>query len=204
MRVKSTGRNKNIVVCFSDIDDLNPKSCSKLHSNDRLNRQNSLPCKAPTSDVKILSVQCFELPDNLALPKVIRTKNSLISSKINGSVKKKKIESSFYCNNKRMQEVSFLEDEERKTNNSSEDNGTICSESQAVSSSLRENNEVDIQRNGIRKMIPAESNQKSSRTQTPNKPFMNVKNHLPKDFNDPKSPLKNSISDFENGKILLN
>ena len=194
------------MVCFSGIDDLNhshPNYCSKLHSNDRLNRQHSVPDKAPTSDVKILSVQCFELPDNLALPKVTRTKNSLISSNINGSMKKKKIESSFCCNNKRIQGVTVLEDEEQKTNNSSENNGTICSESQAVSSPLRENNEVNIQRNGIIKMMPEESDRTSSRTQTPSKPFMNVRNHLLEDFNDPKSPLKNSISDFENGKILL-
>ena len=90
------------MVCFSGIDDLNnsyPNHYSKLHSNDRLNRQHSVPDKAPTSDVKILSVQCFELPDNLALPKVTQTNNSLISSKMNGSMKK--IESSFCCNNKR-------------------------------------------------------------------------------------------------------
>ena len=197
---------KNVIV-FSDMDDLNnsqPNYCSKLHSSDRLNRQHSVPCKTPTSDVKILSVQCFELPDNLALPKVIRTKSSLISSQMNGSMKKKKIESSFCCNNEKIQEVTVLEDEEQKTNNSSENNGTICSESQAVSSSLRENNEVNIQRNGIIKMMPEESDRTSSRTQTPNKPFMNVRNHLLEDFNDPKSPLKNSISDFQNGKILLN
>ena len=195
------------MVCFSDIDDLNnshPNYYSKLHSNDRLNRQHSVPDKAPTSDVKILSVQCFELPDNLALPKVTRTKNSSISSKMNGSMKKKKIESSFCCNNKRIQEVAVLEDEDQKTNNSSENNGTICSESQAVSSPLRENNEVNIQRNGMRKMLPAESNHKSNQTQTPNKPSMNVRNHLLEDFNDPKSTLKNSISDFQNGKTLLN
>ena len=119
-------------------------------------------------------------------------------------MKKKKIESSFCCNNEKIQEVTVLEDEEQKTNNSSENNGTICSESQAVSSSLRENNEVNIKRNGIIKMMPEESDRTSSRTQTPNKPFMNVRNHLLEDFNDPKSPLKNSISDFQNGKILLN
>ena len=191
------------MICFSGTDDLNnsyPNHCSKLHSNDRLNRQHSVPDKAPTSDVKILSVQCFELPDNLALPKVTRTKNGSISSQIKDSMKMKKIESSFCCNNKRIQEVTVLEDEEQKANNSSENNGNIYSESQAVSSSLRENNEVNTQRNGIKEIIPAESN----RTQTPNKPFMNVRNHLLEDFNDPKSSLKNSISDFENGKILSN
>ena len=67
-----------------------------------------------------------------------------------------------------------------------------------------ENNEVNIQRNGMRKMLPAESNHKSNQTQTPNKPSMNVRNHLLEDFNDPKSTLKNSISDFQNGKTLLN
>ena len=71
---------------LSNSDAINENSVNGV---DRLNRQNSVPCKTPISDVKILSVQYFELSDSPALPTLHEAKTDATKGNKKSSIRKK-------------------------------------------------------------------------------------------------------------------
>ena len=171
-----------------------------MNGIDRLNRQNSVPCKNTTSsDVKVLSVQYFELFDNSsALPTVHETKNvaplntDITSHTCNGAIKNK---TDLLSNNKHnVVEVSTVL-EEHKTGNTNLSHKNSCS-SRRHFPTLRESKKKQKETNGISKDL---ANNGIAQRCSPKK--FTLRRHPPEDFDDPILQPLHTINDNDKGKL---
>ena len=185
-------------ICIFVLDNLSTHS-SNTNGMDRLNRQNSVPCKnTSSSDVKVLSVQYFELFDNSsALPTVHETKNIAhpstdlaTSNRCNGAIKNK---TDLLPNNKHnvLEVATVLE--EHKTGNTNLSHKNSCSTRRhfpTLSGSKKKQKEM----NGVSKDLV---NNGTALRCSPKK--FTLRRHPPEDFDDPILQPLHTINDNDKG-----
>ena len=143
-----------------------------------------MPCKpSSSSDVKILSVQYFELNDKSALPTVHETKNGGSTSNINGSIKNK-IDP--FPNCKHVATVL----EENETSNISKNSGSTH-----VFPTLNVSKKRRKERNGV----GLNAKDLNGTPRSPNKKCT-LRRHPPEDFDDPIVQPLNSLVNPGKGK----
>ena len=160
---------------------------------------NSVPCKNPSaSDVKVLSVQFFELFDNsAALPTVHETKNATsptsnitISNRNNGAIKNK---TDLFPNNKHnVVEVATVL-EQHKTGSSNlphKNSGSSRKHFPTLSGSKKKQKEM----NGVSKDL---ANNGIAQRCSPKK--FTLRRHPPEDIDDPILPTLHTLNDINKG-----
>ena len=169
-----------------------------MNGLDGLNRQNSVPCKnSSSSDVKVLSVQYFELFDNsTALPTVHETKNvaspnsNITSNRNNGAIKNK---TDLFPNNKHnvVEVATVLEEHKTGSSNLSHKNsGSSRRHFPTLSGSKKKQKEI----NGVSKDL---ANNGIAQRCSPKK--FTLRRHPPEDIDDPILPTLHTINDIDKG-----